>query len=555
MPLHVIVVDRRSDFPWPAPNRFVTTAKDFVSEGARRLPASARVVNLCGDLGYLSLGYYASLLAEARGHKVIPSVEVVLDLHWKRLLRIALPEANELVRRTFQAPPDAAAPIRATIFFGIPDDGRLTVAARRIFELFRCPLLSVDLKYKNGWTIESIEPISIRDVPADQSPLFAEAFDRYTRTSWRKQKTAVPARWSIAILHDPKEKLPPSSPKALERFVRAGAQLGCDVELITRADYDRLLEFDALFIRETTALDNHTYRFAKKAESEGMPVIDDPRSILTCTNKIYLAELLQAHEVPCPRTLILDRRRIGRIERELGFPAVIKIPDGSFSRGVFKAADAAQLAAIAEQMFKDTDLIIAQEYMETPFDWRVGVLDRKPLYVCQYFMARDHWQIVKHGTAGEEPEAGSCRTLAIDAAPPKVIDIATRAASLIGPGLYGVDLKQTERGVFVVEINDNPNIDTGIEDAVLRDDLYRAVMGELVRRLEQRMRPGKYRAPPFSPVPSENAASHAADGGVDSDASRPASPAASPGTPSAARRSTRSESHAAGEAIPNAGNN
>ena len=98
------------------------------------------------------------------------------------------------------------------------------------------------------------------------------------------------------------------------------AQLGCDVELITRADYGRLAEFDALFIRETTALDHHTYRFARKAESEGMPVIDDPRSILKCTNKIYLAELLQANDVPCPRTLILDRRRIGRIERELGFP-------------------------------------------------------------------------------------------------------------------------------------------------------------------------------------------------------------------------------------------
>ena len=136
-------------------------------------------------------------------------------------------------------------------------------------------------------------------------------------------------------------------------------------------------------------------------------MIDDPRSILKCTNKIYLAELLQANNVPCPRTLILDRRRIGRIERELGFPAVIKIPDGSFSRGVFKAMNAAEMADIAERVFKDTDLIIAQEYMATSFDWRVGVLDRKPLYVCKYFMARDHWQIVKHGSAGEAPEEGA----------------------------------------------------------------------------------------------------------------------------------------------------
>lgn len=493
MPLHVIVVDRRADFPWQAADRIIVPAKEFVVEAARLLPASARVINLCRDLSYLSLGYYCSLLAEARGQRVIPSVEVMLDLHWKRLLRIALPEVSELVGRTFQVPPEGQPPFTATIFFGVPDDPRLAIPARRIFELFRCPLLSVELKHKGRWIIESIEPISIRDVRPEQRHLFAAAFDRYAQAAWPARRTAAPARWSIAILHDPKEKLPPSNAKALDKFVRVGAQLGCEVDLITRTDYGRLAEFDALFIRETTALDHHTYRFARKAESEGMPVIDDPRSILKCTNKIYLAELLQANGVPCPRTLILDRRRIGRIERELDFPAVIKIPDGSFSRGVFKTASAAELTSIAERVFKDTDLIIAQEYVATAFDWRVGVLDRKPLFVCQYFMARNHWQIVKHGNPGEAPEEGGARTLAVDAAPPRVVEIATRAASLIGSGLYGVDLKETEHGVFVVEVNDNPNIDAGVEDAVLKDDLYRAVLDAIVRRLERRMQPGKGR--------------------------------------------------------------
>jgi hypothetical protein len=74
-----------------------------------------------------------------------------------------------------------------------------------------------------------------------------------------------------------------------------------------------------------------------------------------------------------------------------------------------------------------------------------------------------------------------------------VVEAGTRAASLIGSGLYGVDLKETERGVFVVEVNDNPNIDAGVEDAVLKDDLYRAVLAELVRRLEKRMQPGRSR--------------------------------------------------------------
>ena len=487
MARHIIIVDRRADFPWAAADRVVVTAREFVTEAARRLPASARIINLCRDYGYLGLGYYASLLAEARGQKVIPAVEVMLDLHWKRLLRIALPEVNELVRRTFRAEPDDQPPFRAMIFFGVADDPRLAVAARRIFELFRCPLLAVELGHKNGWYVAKIEPAPLAAVNADDRDVFVEALDRYTRGAWRAgRETPAPARYSVAILHDPNERQPPSNGKALERFVRVGRQLGVDVALITRADYGRLLEFDALFIRETTALDHHTYRFARKAEAEGMPVIDDPQSILRCTNKIYLAELLQASDVPIPRTLILDRRRLGRVERELGFPAVVKIPDGSFSRGVFKVRDAAELKSRAEALFKDTDLIIAQEFMQTSFDWRIGVLDRKPLFACQYFMARNHWQIVKHeGNGG--PIEGKSRAIAIEAAPPPVVAVATRAASLIGHGLYGVDVKETAAGAFVIEVNDNPNIDLGVEDAVLKDDLYRAVLGELVGRVEKRM--------------------------------------------------------------------
>ena len=40
-----------------------------------------------------------------------------------------------------------------------------------------------------------------------------------------------------------------------------------------------------------------------------------------------------------------------------------------------------------------------------------------------------------------------------------------KAARCIGDGLYGVDLKETKDGVFVIEVNDNPNLDHGWEDS------------------------------------------------------------------------------------------
>ncbi len=59
-----------------------------------------------------------------------------------------------------------------------------------------------------------------------------------------------------------------------------------------------------------------------------------------------------------------------------------------------------------------------------------------------------------------------------------------RAAGLIGSGLYGVDLKETQKGVLVIEVNDNPNIDHGVEDQVGGEDVYRRVLREFVRRVD-----------------------------------------------------------------------
>jgi glutathione synthase/RimK-type ligase-like ATP-grasp enzyme len=213
-------------------------------------------------------------------------------------------------------------------------------------------------------------------------------------------------------------------------------------------------------------------------------VIDDPDSILRCTNKVFLAELLDANQVPRPRTLILRRETLLDAEAAIAYPVVLKIPEGSFSRGVFKAADRGELKRIAQKLFKESDLILAQEYLYTEFDWRIGILGRRPLYASKYFMSRDHWQIVRHEHDGSHDE-GAFETVPVEQAPKDVLRVALRAANLIGDGLYGVDVKATARGAVCIEVNDNPNLDAGVEDKVLGEGLYRAIIEHMVERLEQ----------------------------------------------------------------------
>jgi glutathione synthase/RimK-type ligase-like ATP-grasp enzyme len=67
-----------------------------------------------------------------------------------------------------------------------------------------------------------------------------------------------------------------------------------------------------------------------------------------------------------------------------------------------------------------------------------------------------------------------------------VVRAALRAARPIGNGLYGVDIKQARGQCYVIEVNDNPNIDAGVEDKILKDELYRRIMAVFLRRIERR---------------------------------------------------------------------
>ena len=488
----IIIVERKEDWASYFPSEDIVTAQEYL-EQARDNEQGKRVqvINLCRSYKYLGHGYYCSLLAEARGHKVIPSVRTISELTRKSLYGLALDDLDKTLEKALShhAYSDTEG-FTLTLYFGKTNIEPLQDLARQLFEVFACPILLVEFRRTNGWHIEGIKSGALHKLREDQEDQFAHSLDGFSRKIWRLPRSRRLARYDLAILHDPQEALPPSNAKALENFVRVGKTLGVDVELIERKDYARIAEYDGLLIRETTSVDNHTYRFAKKAESEGLVVMDDPTSILRCTNKVYLTDLLKSHQLGMPATEILYKERpedFERIGERLGFPLVLKIPDGCFSRGVIKVESQQALLEATAELFEHSVLLLAQEFFYTEYDWRIGVLNRKPIFACQYFMSKGHWQIYNHKAKGQDIN-GECRTLAVHEAPRAVVELAVKTANLIGDGLYGVDLKQSGDKVVVIEVNDNPNMDAGIEDAYLQDDLYSLVLEEFVRRLELKRR-------------------------------------------------------------------
>ncbi len=485
MSTHTIVVENRKDWEPNFPGANIVEVKEYLANPEYLKSKQEKVINLCRSYRYLSLGYYCSLLAEARWHRVIPSVKTISDLSSKSVYSLNLEDLDPLVEKGFrkhsEQPPGSA--FQFFVFFGRCEIPHLQDVARQIFDQFPCPLLKVELKRRETWQIDSIKPVTLNNISVEQHPFFIETLNSHLGSRWREPRANKISRCDIAILHNPAEKLPPSSARTLQRFIKIGRKLNVDVDLIEKKDYTRLAEYDALFIRETTQVDHYTYRFAKKAESEGMAVIDDPDSILKCSNKVFLAELMKAYNIPTPKTLILRKGKTSILENMMSYPCVIKIPDGSFSRGVFKAESFKDAEAIAERLFKESDLILAQEFLYTEFDWRIGVLNHKPLFACQYFMPAKHWQIVKHESSGEFTEGGF-KAWRLEDVPPLVLSTGLKAANAIGNGFYGVDIKQRGDAVYVIEVNDNPNMDAGVEDVILGDAIYQLIIEELVRRVE-----------------------------------------------------------------------
>jgi glutathione synthase/RimK-type ligase-like ATP-grasp enzyme len=360
--------------------------------------------------------------------------------------------------------------------------------SRALFNLFPMPLMRATFARSSTtglWRLRSITPIPVGEIPKNHGAFLRKVIENHfaRRGPAGRAGRSVQYEHDLAILIDENERSPPSNREALKRFERAARANGFDVEFLSRDDYGRIAEFDALFIRATTAVNHHTYRFASRARAEGLVVIDDPESIIRCGNKVYLVELAKRLDLAIPPTMVVgSSARTDEIIRELGLPCVLKQPDSAFSEGVFRADTRDELAAGLQRLLSRSDLVVVQSFMPTEFDWRVGVFDRQPLFVCRYFMAEGHWQIYHHDQ--KRTTTGEFETIDVQHAPREVLQLALKTANAIGDGFYGVDIKTVNGRHVLMEINDNPNVDRGVEDAILGDTLYERIMKGLRARVD-----------------------------------------------------------------------
>ncbi|MEH6408461.1 MAG: RimK family protein [Leeuwenhoekiella sp.] len=477
-----LVVDNPKTWDFLGENIQVVSAQEYLTNPEYSKIKKGRIFNLCKDYSYQSKGYYVSLLAEARGHLPLPTIKNLVDLRTPKLVRIVSDEFDELIQHSLKNIKSKEYVL--SIYFGQNVASKYKELSAMFHKHFQIPFLRIKFVYNSRWSIQNIRAISTSEIPEEHKESAYEFALQYFSKKRYDTPRQTKTLYDLAILVQQNDPAPPSNAKGIKKFIEIAEKMNFYVEVVSPKDLSRLSAFDALFIRQSTEVNNEAYAFARKAQQEDIAIIDYPDAILKCCNKVFMAEALQNANIPAPKTVIVHHDNIKKALEIVKLPCVLKAPDSTFSFGVKKAKTEKEYLSLVKNMLKESELIIAQEYCPSEYDWRIGILDGEAFYACRYYMAKGHWQIYNWDAAKKDDQDGNADCLAIEDVPKAIIETALSTAKIMGAGLYGIDIKEVDGKPLVIEINDNPNIDFGVEDRFYGDLVYTKIIEALIKRIE-----------------------------------------------------------------------
>lgn len=199
---------------------------------------------------------------------------------------------------------------------------------------------------------------------------------------------------------------------------------------------------------ETTYAAYSVMRFYERL---GVPFLNTPRIIETVSDKLHTMQVLAAHDIPVPRTILGKfPADVDMIEREIGFPVVVKSLRGTRGSGVFLAQN--------KDQFKDLTDLIADTQTQTHFlfqryiarshgrDLRVFVVDGK-VYACMERTSQSDTfkaNLSRGGSGRAHPITKEIEALAL------------AVAKELRLSMTGIDLLFDDNGYTVCEANSSP---------------------------------------------------------------------------------------------------
>jgi len=277
----------------------------------------------------------------------------------------------------------------------------------------------------------------------------------------------------ILFQHD----LNPGIPEVPEvfRFQEAASAMGIALEVLKPHSFDLIVGADDgwsiryqdqpmqrpdfIICRTGAETDYFTLALLRHFERRGVRLVNGPAAIETVADKLHSLQLLNRAGLPIPRTILgqfpID---IALVERELGFPLIVKTLKGTRGAGVLKCEDRNQfedLAGLLESAEAHADFIL-QHYVRASHgrDVRVLVVGGRVVAAMER----------RSLTGGFKSNVSLGGVGVAYNPPPEMAELAVQAADILDLDVTGIDILFDEDGYRICEANSAPGFQ-GLERA------------------------------------------------------------------------------------------
>ena len=189
-------------------------------------------------------------------------------------------------------------------------------------------------------------------------------------------------------------------------------------------------------------------------ERMDIPVINSSHAIDNVKDKLYTHQILAQSNLDIPKTMLLRYPiDIDFVEKNIGFPVIVKKISGSYGRGVFLCEDKKQLnqlVTMAELTKKSYDIII-QEFIKDTWgkDLRVFVVNDKVVGCMMRQATDDDFRAnITRGGEGFPYEVNE-----------QIEWLSSESSKALGLDIAGVDLLFQNGGYKICEVNSNPGFE------------------------------------------------------------------------------------------------
>jgi gamma-F420-2:alpha-L-glutamate ligase len=259
------------------------------------------------------------------------------------------------------------------------------------------------------------------------------------------------------------------------RLLEAAKNKGVDLEVVTpeqfelvvtRSDRNSILIDDKpvslpdfVIPRLGSWTTYYAFSVLRQLEHLGVYICNNAEAIFSVKDKLYMHQLLASSKLSSPTTMLAKFPiALEVVQREIGFPLVIKNVTGSLGKGIYLCEKEDKFVDIMELIYANNDKanIILQEFIQASYgrDLRVFVVGGKVIGCMER-------KAVK-GFKANFSQGGSVEMAEVT---PEIEWLATEAAKLFHLDIAGIDLLFDEEGFKICEANSAPGFH-GMEQAV-----------------------------------------------------------------------------------------